>query len=74
MVAWYAKIKHKQILVAKTSTTLRGAGKTMVKVTLTSAGRKLLKKSKHIALTADGTFTAGAQSATSGPRKFGVKH
>ncbi len=74
VVAWYATIKHKQVLVAKTSTTLRGAGKAKVKVALTGTGRQLLKKSKRIALTADGTFTAGAQSSSSGPKKFGVKH
>jgi hypothetical protein len=74
VVAWYTTIKHKQVLVAKTSKTLRAAGKATVKVTLTGAGRQLLKKSSHIALTADGTFTAGAQSSSSGPKKFGVKH
>lgn len=74
VVSWYATIKHKQVLVAKASTTIRGAGKAIVKVTLTGAGRKLLKKSSHVALTADGTFTAAGQSAASGPKKFGVKH
>jgi hypothetical protein len=44
---------------------LQRSGKTTVHVTLSSAGRRLLKGSKHMSLTTNATFTpTGANAVT----------
>jgi 2-methylaconitate cis-trans-isomerase PrpF len=57
--------KAKPVLIATARTVLQRSGKTTVHVTLSSAGRRLLKGSKHMSLTTNATFTpTGANAVT----------
>jgi len=83
-ISWYevpagatlarAKTKHKPILVATGKRTFSKAGSGKVKIKLTKAGKKLLKHSKKLKLTAKGTFTQkGSHHAITVKKKFTVK-
>ncbi len=41
-----------------------------IKITLTSAGKRLLKRSRHLALTASATFTPPGQAAVRATVRF----
>ena len=79
VISWYlvpkgahlAKAK-KPVLVATARVTFHNAGKTKVKVTLTSKGRKLLKGSKHLKLTAKAGFTPAGGTMTSTTRPISL--
>ena len=58
VIDWYARVKHKQVLVASASVTFRKAGRFAVKIALTKAGHKLLAAGHHVTLTAQATFSA----------------
>ena len=61
--------KPKPILVATGRQTLSAAGTVKIKIELTSAGKKRLKKAKRIKLTAQCTFTPTGGTPWSAPRR-----
>jgi 6-phosphogluconolactonase (cycloisomerase 2 family) len=60
--------RSKQIATA--ALTVHASGRTTVKVKLTSAGRRLLRQSKHLRVTAKATFTPTGAAAVSARRMF----
>jgi hypothetical protein len=61
----HVSAKSKPILVAQATESFAGATAKTVKLALTSAGRRLIRRSKHIKLTAKGVFVqAGSASVT----------
>jgi hypothetical protein len=72
--AHIARVKKKQTtLVASSSTSVKAAGRTKVTIKLSSAGRKLLKKSKRLTLTAKDTFKPSGGTAAAAARTFTTK-
>jgi hypothetical protein len=79
-IAWYqvprgahlasAKTKPKPVLVAKGQLSFTAAGTGKLKVKLTTAGRKLLRKAKHLRLTAKGTFTPTGKPVVMATKAF----
>lgn len=63
----------KPVLVASGSNTFASAGAGHIKLKLTPAGRKLLKKAKRIKLTAKGTFTPAGGTATSAKKALSLR-
>ena len=64
-IRWSTKVKRKRVLIASANATVRAGKKTSVKVKLTKAGRKLLKRSKRLKVTTKVTFTpSGGHSVT----------
>jgi hypothetical protein len=63
----------KPMLVATGQATLPATKKIVVKIKLTSQGRKALRHAKKIRLEAKGTFTAKGQAAISATRGFSLK-
>jgi hypothetical protein len=79
LIAWYelspgAKLarttKAKPILVASGQASFSTAGTKGVKIKLTAAGRRLLGSSKHVKLTAKGTFTPTGERSVSVTKAF----
>jgi hypothetical protein len=67
------KTKAKPVLVASGKLTFSGAGTGKVKVTLTAQGKKLLRHTKRLTLTAKATFTPSGGTAASITSGFQVK-
>ncbi len=71
-LSWYqgsskakgAKAKKKSVLVATVKTKVKKAGRIKPKIKLTAKGKKLLKRSKKLKLTAKQTFTPKGGKAT----------
>jgi len=79
-VTWYYVPKgthvasvSKPVVVASGTTTVKKAGSAKLKIRLTSAGRKMLKSAKSIALTSKGTFTPKSGKPVSSKRTFKLK-
>lgn len=68
-----AKKKVKQVVVATGTKRVAAAGPSQVKVKVTKAGRKLLKKSRSLKLTVKTSFTPKGGKATTASRKVTVK-
>ncbi len=75
VISWYSVPKgariakaKKPVLVASSRVVLHKTGRANIKIVLTAIGRKLLKRVKHLTLTAKGTFTPTGQGATGRPR------
>jgi hypothetical protein len=64
----------KHTTVATGKETLGAAGTRKLKIKLTSAGKKLLKKSKTLKMTAKGTVTLTGTSAVTATKVIAVKH
>lgn len=82
VVGWYEvpsgaklakKTKAKPILVASGRLTFSGAGAGTVKLTLTAAGKRLLKHAKRVELEAKGAFTPKGGVAVSSIGRFQLK-
>ena len=65
--------KPKPILVATGRQTLSAAGTVKIKIELTSAGKKRLKKAKRIKLTAQCTFTPTGGTPVVSTKAFVLK-
>ncbi len=65
--------KPKPILVAAGHLSFAAAGTGVLKLKLTSAGKKLLKHAKRVKLTAQGTFTPTGAAAVKTTRPFLLK-
>jgi hypothetical protein len=79
-VTWYYVPKgthvasvSKPIVVASGTKTVKGAGNTKLKITLSSTGRTMLKNAKSIALTSKGTFTPKSGKQLSSKKTFKLK-
>jgi Pro-kumamolisin, activation domain/Subtilase family len=81
-IAWYElppgaqlakRAKPKPLLVAIGQVKFSAAGTKSVKLKLTTAGKALLKRSKHVKLTAKGTFTSSGKAAVSATKVFTLK-
>jgi virginiamycin B lyase len=77
-VVWYfvpngAHLAAKPVVVASGAKTLKKAGKARLKVTLSSKGKALLKKSKALKLTARGTFKPRGAKSESASHTFKLK-
>jgi hypothetical protein len=81
-IAWYraprgatlaSKSTHKPLLIAAGRATFSEAASATVKVRLTSAGRRLLKHTKKLRLTARGAFTPVAQPPVVVLRQFALR-
>jgi hypothetical protein len=82
VIDWYevpagAKLaKHaaaKPVLVASGQVSFPAAGTGKLKLRLTAAGKRLLKKAKQLKLTAKGTFTPTGKAATVTTKTFSLK-
>lgn len=82
-VQWYevpagAKLakhsKAKPVLVASGQMTFSAAGTKTLRIRLTAAGRKLLKHTKALRLTAKGMFTATGQAPVDQAVSFALRH
>ena len=79
VIAWYQIPKSyvtrgaRPTLVATAIAALTHAGTGTTKVTLTAAGRRLLKTSKRLKLTAEGTFTPTSRYAVVASKSFSLK-
>jgi subtilase family serine protease len=67
------KTKPKPLLVASGQLKFSAAGTKTLKLKLTAAGKALLKRSKHVKLTAKGTFTPSGEAAVSATKPFTLK-
>ncbi len=67
------KTKHHPVLVAAGRRTFGGAQTLTIKLHLTAQGRRLLKRSRHIRLTATCTFTPSGHAATSALARFELR-
>jgi PKD repeat protein len=72
-ITWQGTVKHRTIVVARGSQTVRSVGITHVTIRLTAAGRALLAQSKTIMITVVGRFRFGSSSLTSS-RTLTIKH
>lgn len=77
VIDWYATpsggklAKHsKRVLVASGAAAFGAAGTAKIRIKLTSAGKHLLKRSKHLKLTARGTFTPPGGQGISAAKTF----
>ncbi|MGO9788742.1 MAG: hypothetical protein ACLP8S_04185 [Solirubrobacteraceae bacterium] len=70
---WYATVNGKQTLIASVSVVFHQARKTTVKITLKGKGRKLLKASKTLKITASATFTPAGGTPTSTTKELTIK-
>jgi len=68
------KHKPRPLLVASGVLRFAAAGPGKVKVRLTTAGRKLLKHSRRITLTAKASFTPSGQPTVSTTKRFTLGH
>jgi hypothetical protein len=80
-VRWYqlpagAHLAHKRapVLVSAGKLTFSGAGTGKLRLTLTRAGRRLLRQAQRITLTATGTFTPTGAKSVSVTKRFKLKH
>ena len=64
-IAWTATVKHKRETVATTTLALKKAGSHKISLRLSAIGRKLLKESKRLTLTATAGFTPHGDKRTS---------
>jgi hypothetical protein len=67
------KRRHKPVLIASGHATFAAAGAGKVTVKLTTAGRKLLKRSRSVSLTAVDSFAPKGQSAVTKTGKFTLR-
>ena len=65
--------KPKPVLVATLSVVFYNTDRRRIKIALTARGRTLLKRVKHVTLTAKGTFTPAGEAATSTTKTFTLK-
>jgi hypothetical protein len=74
-VVWSFKPANgKRVVVASGSKTVRGPGRTIIKIGLTSGGKALLKKAKSLKLRATGTFDpAGAPKPVTETASFTLR-
>jgi hypothetical protein len=81
-ISWYQvppgaklakKAKPKPVLVASGRLSFKAAGSGLVKLKLTSAGKRLLKHAKRLKLTARGTFTPNGGTAVTATKPFVLK-
>jgi hypothetical protein len=80
VIGWYQVPKGahvasagKPVLVATASVGSHQAGSAKIKIALTSKGRQVLKHTKHLTITAKGTFTPIGQGAISTSKRFTIK-
>ena len=71
--AHLASAKPKPVLIAAGKAKFSQAGTVKIKIKLTAHGRRLLKHSKRLTLTARGTFTPTAEHAVVATRKFKLR-
>jgi hypothetical protein len=67
------KSKAKPVLVAAVRRSFSAAGTAKLKISLTAAGRRLLKHSKRVKLTAKGVFTPANGPAITVTRSFALR-
>jgi hypothetical protein len=67
------KRRPQPVLVGTGTRRFTAAGHAKLKVKLTPAGRRLLKRAKHVTLTAKGTFTPTGQRALSRTKRFTIR-
>lgn len=80
LVQWYelskgaklAKARAKRVLVASGQVTFSTAGNANCKLKLTSAGKKLLKRSSHLQLTAKASFKPTDKAAVNTTKRFSL--
>jgi hypothetical protein len=79
-VAWYAKPKGakaarkaKPVLIAKGGHVFAKAGSAPLKITVTKAGKALLKHAKSVAVASKGTFTPAGRPAVTAAASFTLK-
>ncbi len=68
VVAWFASVKGKQVVVASAGASFTKAGRSALKIALTRAGRTLLRKSHRLKLMAKATSSAPGGSVSSASR------
>jgi subtilase family serine protease len=79
MIGWYqlphgaTVAKPKPVLVASARVTFTAAGRRTIRLSLTSAGRALLRRSKQLKLTAKATFTPRGKTPVSATKSFQLK-
>jgi Bacterial Ig-like domain (group 3)/PKD domain len=73
VIDWFTTVKGKQVLVASASAEFHAAGKTKVRLKLTSKGRELLKAHKSVKITAKATFTPTGGVPTQSTRTTTLK-
>jgi hypothetical protein len=67
------KAKPRPVLVATGKVTITKAGTTKLRIRLTHAGKKLLKRSKRVALTAQGKFARTGFATITAAKRFTLK-
>ena len=65
VITWHGTVKHRKIVVARGSQTVRSGGIAHITIRLTAAGRTLLAQSKTSKITVVGRFRWGSSSVTS---------
>jgi hypothetical protein len=76
VLRWYTRPRNrkaKAVLLATSVTRITRAGTTKPKLKLTKAGKRLLRKSKRITITAKGSFTAPRAAAVTASRTLKLK-
>ncbi len=74
VMTWYSVPKHgKKVVVATVTLVFHGSGSATAKIQLTAAGRRLLSGTRHMKLTAKGSFTPAGHGAVSTSRQITLK-
>jgi hypothetical protein len=73
VIAWFATVKGKHILVASAKVVSRAAGKARVRLKLTSKGRKLFTAHKTVKIAINATFTPQGGTPTKRRRTTTLK-
>ncbi|MGO9791603.1 MAG: hypothetical protein ACLP8S_19500 [Solirubrobacteraceae bacterium] len=69
----HTTVKGQQTLIASATAVFHHVGEAMVHITLTSKGRKLLRASKSLKLTANATFTSNGGASASATKSITLK-
>jgi hypothetical protein len=74
LVSWYGKSRGRSVLVAKARRQLGGNARAAMKLSLTSAGRSLLRKARRsVKLTGKASFTPAGQAAIATSRAVSLR-
>jgi hypothetical protein len=71
-ITWSTKVKRKGVVIAKASAVVTAGKKTTVKVKLTKAGKKMLKKAKTLKVTSKVSFAVKGMKAITATRTFNL--
>jgi hypothetical protein len=73
-VRWYLlRKRHQPVLIASGRHRFAAAGSATITVKLTAAGRRQLRRAKHLGLTAKGTFTPATAPPVTAARRFTLR-